>query len=101
MACWRTASVTASATALSISSPRSPLLIRSSSGPGRGRLPTWVVRIRSVLRFMGSGILCERFEDGGEGGVGTGGQLAVGQQLDRVRDVDHAGSWHAEPACLL
>src|SRR5262249_47448210 len=51
-ACWRTASVTAAATGPSSSLPRSPLPIRSSNGPGRGRLPRWGVGWRSVLRFL-------------------------------------------------
>src|SRR5580692_2713995 len=36
-----------------MSGPRSPSRIMSSSGAGRGRLPTCVVRMRSVLRFTG------------------------------------------------
>ena len=43
----------------------------------------------------------QRGQHVGEDGVGPGVQLAVGQQLDRVGDVDHAGARHAEPACLL
>ena len=43
----------------------------------------------------------QRSEDVGEDGVGPGIQLAVGQQLDRMRDVGHAGTGHAEPAGLL
>src|SRR3984885_14319182 len=51
--CWSTAAPTAWATAPSRSGPRSPSRILSSSGAGRGRLPTCVVRMRSVLRFTG------------------------------------------------
>ena len=43
----------------------------------------------------------QRFEHGREGGVGAGGKVGVGQELNRVRDVDHAGARHAEPAGLL
>src|SRR5438132_3261367 len=55
LTCWRTASLTASrvASAYSVSSPRplSMLRIMSSRSFGRGRLPTCVVRTRSLLRF--------------------------------------------------
>ena len=37
----------------------------------------------------------------GEDGVGPGVQLVVGQQLDWMGNIDHAGIRHAEPACLL
>jgi len=40
-------------------------------------------------------------EHGGEDRVGPRGQLIVGQQLDRMGDVDHAAARHAEPARLL
>ena len=43
----------------------------------------------------------QRGEHVGEDGVGPGVQLVVGQQLDRMGDVDHAGGRHAESACLL
>src|SRR6266542_147753 len=36
-----------------MASPRSWRTSRSRKAGGRGRLPTWVVRIRSSLRFMG------------------------------------------------
>jgi hypothetical protein len=43
----------------------------------------------------------QRGEHVGKDGVGPGVQLVVGQQLDRMRDVDHACARHAESACLL
>jgi predicted alpha-1,6-mannanase (GH76 family) len=43
----------------------------------------------------------QRGEHGRENCVGPGGQLFVGQQLDWMGDIDHAGVWHAETACLL
>src|SRR5664279_4817101 len=51
--CRAITSATATATAASSAVPlRSPASNRSTTGFGRGRLPVWVVRIRSVLRRM-------------------------------------------------
>src|SRR5688572_4603496 len=50
----RTASAASCASnASSTASPASWRISRSSSTAGRGRLPTWVTRIRSLLSFMG------------------------------------------------
>src|SRR5215831_1502512 len=55
--CLRTTSTTASRTSLAQASrsygwPRSCARRNGIRASGRDRLPTWVVRIRSVLRFM-------------------------------------------------
>jgi hypothetical protein len=70
---------------------REPLHCQRPSGSGRCRPAR-----RPVSLAAG-----QRGEHVGEDGVGPGVQLAVGQQLDRVGDVDHAGARHAEPARLL
>src|ERR1700694_5287074 len=71
---WRTAdSASRARRAGSTDSPRSWLTSRSRRAGGRGRLPTWVVRMRVSLRFMPR-LYRERassarraFHDGGEG----------------------------------
>ncbi len=67
------------------------LAARRSSGSGRCR----------PARRPASFAAGQRGEHVGEDGVGPGVQLVVGQQLDRMGNVDHAGARHAEPACLL
>jgi hypothetical protein len=68
-----------------------PRIAQNEGGSGRCR-PAW----EQVSLAAG-----QRGEHGGEDGVGPGVQLVVGQQLDRMGDVDHAGTRHAEPTCLL
>jgi signal transduction histidine kinase len=75
------------------------LLVQSA--PGHGTRVTGAVPVPPA---PGSGTCLaagQRGEHVGEDGVGPVVQLVVGQQLDRMGDVDHAGARHAEPARLL
>lgn len=64
---------------------------RGSAGSGRCRSARGPVSLAAG----------QRGEHVREDGVGPGVQLVVGQQLDRMGNVDQAGARHAEPACLL
>src|SRR2546426_7975898 len=58
---WHTAaSASRARTAASTASPRSCRTSRSRRAGGRGKLPTWVVRIRCSLRFMGLRLVGQR-----------------------------------------
>jgi signal transduction histidine kinase len=70
------------------------------SAPGHGTRVTGAVPVPAAWPRV-SLVDGQRGEHVGEDGVGPGVQLAVGQQLDRMGDVDHAGARHAEPASLL
>jgi signal transduction histidine kinase len=75
--------------------------LRVESAPGQGTRVAGAVPVPAAVG-SGAGLAAgQRGEHGGEDGVGPGVQLVVGQQLDRMGDVDHAGARHAEPAGLL
>jgi signal transduction histidine kinase len=75
--------------------------LQVQSAPGRGTRITGTIPVPTAPSPQVSSAAGQRGEHVGEDGVGPGVQLAVGQQLDRMGDVDHAGARHAEPACLL
>src|SRR5262245_34863307 len=75
---WRTAaSLWRLSSALSTASPASSRINRSVSTALRGRLPTWVVRMRSSLRFMSVHLCPDRLHD-----VGPPGTVALHGRLE-------------------
>jgi hypothetical protein len=72
--------------------------IESGLGTSRGAVRVYPAPDDLANRSLAAG---QRGEHVGEDGVGPGVQLVVGQELDRMGDVDHAGGRHAEPTCLL
>src|SRR5262245_56187619 len=76
---WRTAaSLGRASSALSTASPSSSRIRRSVSTALRGRLPTWVVRMRSSLCFMSVHLGSDCLDDlGPPGAIALHGRLEL------------------------